>query len=491
MSKVFATKQERSLAGAGEMGRRLGMLQIQEPSAALEGASAWLDSLVAAEELKPERCLEVILQIDEAVLPQTRRLSREFLTTPQLPRSTEYRLWKTSHGYWHRLATSYEHCLSRLSGTGKSKTGVAWARLLHACGNWLKWAHFRYGPVPGELWSRAGAAYLAAERGKIAGQPVTLYAGYRDTTPAAEYLGVLLLKASSMDNLLPVEIEIAERLIAHLLPNFSLTDQARPDNVYWVDTDRPLPPTRLARLPEITATLRFFATTSALGSLGRLRAEAAMRGLLPADVNLGAQYPVKVVLSVIDHLTTCWSPVPPMRHHERRRVRSRMNVVGSLPEIRQHLAGQARDTEAAESWTVEDVSQGGIGAHVSLVGKEWLKVGSLVGLQPEGGDNWLVGVVRRFVRETDALGNVGIETLSKQPRGIVADSHGLRREIVMLDPPQEGAELRLALSADDWEEQAPLYADIDGRRFLLLPEDLLDTGVGHVVGSYRAEVSFA
>jgi hypothetical protein len=64
---------------------------------------------------------------------------------------------------------------------------------------------------------------------------VELYAGYRETTPAAEYLGVMLLKASSMDNLLPVEIEIAERLIAHLLPGFALTDQARPENVYWVD----------------------------------------------------------------------------------------------------------------------------------------------------------------------------------------------------------------------------------------------------------------
>lgn len=485
---VFARKETHPLAKADDAERLLHALTADEPSKAIEDAAAWLDSLAAADDMKPERRLELILRIDAAAMPQTRRLTLAFLATPPLPRAAEYRLWRVTHGYWQRLATAYD---DSLGSAGKRLSGLACARLLHACGNWLKWAHFRYGPIPDELWALAGSAYLAAERRGVAAQPVPLYAGYSDTTPEAEYLGVLLLKASSMDNLLPLEIEIADRLITHLLPGFALTGEARQENVYWVDPARPLPPTRLARMPEATPTLRFFATAPAVGALGRLRAEAATRGLLPADVNLGAEYPARTVLSVIDHLNTCWSPVPPMRHHPRRRVRGRMSVVGSLPGIRQRLSGQVADAGEADSWTIEDVSQGGIGAHVPLAGKDWLKVGTLVGLQPEGGDNWLVGVVRRFVRETDAVGNVGIETLSKQPRGVVAYSHGLRTEIVMLDPPREGGELRMAVSPHDWEEQVPLFADIDGRRFLLLPEDFIDAGSGHVVGSYRAEAALA
>jgi len=488
---LFARKEDHPLANAEDAEQLLHALTRDEPSKALEDAAAWLDSIVSAGDMRAERRLELILQIDAAAMPQTRRLTLGFLTSPQLPRAAEYRMWRVSHGYWRRLATAYDECLSRVGGVGKRQSGLVCARLLHACGNWLKWAHFRYGPVPNDLWSLAGAAYLAAERSGVATLPVPLYAGFRETTATAEYLGVLLLKASSMDNLLPVEIEIAERLIAHLLPGFALTDQAQPENVYWVDPACPLPPTRLACIPEVTPTLRFFATAPAVGALGRLRAEAATRGLLPADVNLGAQYPAKTVLSVIDHLSTCWSPVPPMRHHPRRRVRGRMSVVGNLPGIGRRLAGQSENADDADSWTIEDVSQGGIGAHVSLAGKDWLKVGTLVGLQPEGGDNWLVGVVRRFVRETDSVGNVGIETLSKHPRGVVAYSHGLQTEIVMLDPPREGGELRLAVSPTDWEEQVPLFADVDGRRLLLLPEDLVDAGIGHVVGSYRAEAALA
>ncbi len=485
---LFLRKDAHPLARGDDAERQLRALTEEEPAQAVEDASAWLDSLLAAE-MKPERRLELIQRIDAATMPQTRRLIRAFLAPTEPARTAEYRLWRIGHGYWQRLAHAYDDALR--AGAGGRLAAMVRARLLHACGNWLKWAHFRYGPVPSELWALAGAAYLGAERAGLAERTVALYKGHRETTPAAEYLGVLLLKASSMDNLLPVEVEIADRVIAHLLPGFALTGEARQENVYWVDPARALPPTRLALMPEPTPTLRFFATAPAIGALGRLRAEAATRGLLPADVNLGAEYPARTVLSVIDHLNTCWSPVPPMRHHPRRRVRGRLSVVGSLPGIRRRLSGLAAASEEADSWTIEDVSQGGIGAHVPLVGKDWLRVGTLVGMQPEGGDNWLVGVVRRFVRENDVVGNVGIETLSKQPRGVIAYSHGLRTEIVMLDPPQEGGELRLAVSPHDWEEQLPLFADVDGRRFMLLPEDLIDAGAGHVVGSYRAEVALS
>lgn len=485
---LFPRKDAHPRARADDAERQLRVLTEEAPAKAVEDASAWLDSLLAAE-MKPERRLELIQRIDAATMPQTRRLITAFLMPSEPARAAEYRLWQIGHGYWRRLALAYDDALR--AGDGGRQAAVIQTRLLHACGHWLKWAHFRYGPVPAELWALAGAAYLGAERAGLADRAVELYKGHRETTAAAEYLGVLLLKASSMDNLLPMEVEIADRVIAHLLPGFALTREARQENVYWVDPARALPPTRLARMPEPTPTLRFFATAPAIGALGRLRAEAITRGLLPADVNLGAEYPARMVLAVIDHLNTCWSPVPPMRHHPRHRVRGRMSVVGSLPGIRRRLSGLETDAEEADSWTIEDVSQGGIGAHVPLVGKEWLRVGTLVGMQPEGGDNWLVGVVRRFVRENDVVGNVGIETLSKQPRGVVAYSHGLRTEIVMLDPPQEGGELRLAVSPHDWEEQLPLFADVDGRRFMLLPEDLIDAGAGHVVGSYRAEAALS
>ncbi len=495
MMKLFGNKVDHPLADPDEVQRVLKELPAQEASVALDSAAAWYESLMSTAEFKPERRLEVMLQIDEAVLPHTRRLARDYLVAPRQTRAHEYRQWQINHSYWTRLAEAYEDILRRcreddkVAATIKPQMALLCARHLNACGGRLKWQQFRYGPITSELWTSAGQAWLDALRARVAGLCVNLYSNVT-TTPEAEYLRILILYSSSPDNLLPVEIEIAERLIAYLLPNFSLTDLAKPENVYWVDAAKPLPPTRLARIPEITPTLRFYATGSALDALGKLRASIETRGALPGEINFGAQYSPRLVLQVIDHLTTCWAPVPPMRHHERRSIKSRMAVVGRLDAICLQLIGQSDDEgERVESWVVENVSLGGIGAQVSLIGKDWLRVGSLVAMQPEGGTSWLIGIVRRFVRESEAIGTVGIETLSKNPTGHIADSQGLPTPVVLLDPPVEGGELRVALSIAAWEEQKPLLVEVGGKFWRLAPCSLVETGAGHVIGTCRARAA--
>jgi hypothetical protein len=494
MMRLFGNKVDHPLADDAEVQRVLKELPAQEASAALDSAAAWYESLMATAEFSPEARLDLLLRLDETVLPHTRRLARDYLVTPRQTRAHEFRLWQIDHNHWERLAAAYEDTLCRYVDDDKGAAALRpqlpllCARLLNACGNRLKWQQFRYGPVTPELWTSAGLAWLTAVRAQVAGVQVSLYANSGTTTPEAEYLRILILSSSSPDNLLPVEIEIAERLIAHLLPNFSLTDQARPDNVYWVDAEKPLPPTRLARIPEITATLRFYGTGSALAELGKLRASIVARGALPGEINFGAQYSPRLALQVIDHLAACWAPMPPMRHHERRRIKSRMSVIGRLDAICLQLIGHPEaDADQVESWVVEDVSQGGIGAQVSLAGKDWLRVGSLIAMQPVGGANWLLGVVRRFSRETEATGIVGVETLSKQPTAYIADSLGLPTPVVLLDLLREGGEVRVAMSIAAWEEQKPLRVDVGGQPWRLPPGTLIETGAGHVIGSCRAQ----
>jgi hypothetical protein len=496
MLKLFGNKVDHPLADPDEVQRVLKDLPAQEAAAALDSAAAWYESLIATSEFRLEQRLEIILKLDEAVLAHTRRLARDYLVAPRQTRAHEYRLWQINHNYWSALADAYGDTLRRYGADEKAGSAIKpqlallCARCLNACGGRLKWQQFRYGPIAPDLWLSAGTAWLAAVRAQVAGQSVQIYANGGTTTPEAEYLRVLVLYSSSPDNLLPVEIEIAERLIAHLLANFSLTDQARPENVYWVDVAKPLPPTRLARIPEITPTLHFYATGSALDALGQLRMSIEKRNALPGEINFGAQYSPRLVLHVIEHLALCWAPMPPMRHHERRSVKSRMTVVGRFETICLHLIGQGEDeAERAESWVVEDVSQGGIGAQVSLAGKEWLRVGSLIAMQPEGGSNWLLGVVRRFSRETESIGIVGVETLSKNPASYIADSLGLPTPVILLDPPLEGADIRVAMSIAAWEEQKRLRVEIGSRNWRLSPGALIETGAGHVIGNCRVEAA--
>jgi hypothetical protein len=490
MRRLFTSKVDHPLADAKEVRRVLNELPALEAAAALDSATAWLESLAATPEFPPEQRLDVVLQIDQAALPQSRKLARNYLTGARQSRAVEYRLWQVAHGYWAALAAVYRQALGLQheagagGGAAAPQPALVCARLLHAYAGALKWNQFRYGPVDKEFWLLAGEAYRQAGAAKIASRAVTLYAGSEATTPEAEYLKILILQSSAMDSLLPIEIEIAERLIAHVLPAFSLTEQARPDNVCWVDFAKALPPTRLTVIPEITPSLRFYSTSSALVALAALRASIEATGRLPTDVNFGGQYSPRVVLPVMEHLATCWSPQPPMRSHARRQFKSRVTIVHDLAAVRLALLDLPVDAEAAESWVVEDVSQGGIGAQVPLAGMNWLKVGSLVGMRPEGGNNWLVGLVRRFSRISESAGGVGIETLSKTPRAMVADSHGLRTDIIALDPLAAGAVVRLVLSVEAWEEQTPLDVAVDGRLLRLRPIARLEEGSGYVVGRY-------
>jgi hypothetical protein len=90
----------------------------------------------------------------------------------------------------------------------------------------LKWRQFHYGPVDGSTWLTLGEVYRAAVEARLDQKPLLLYPGGGETTVEAEYLKALIFHASAMDNLKPLQIEIAERFIGYFLPFFSLAPRA-------------------------------------------------------------------------------------------------------------------------------------------------------------------------------------------------------------------------------------------------------------------------
>lgn len=489
MLGIFSSKPDHPLADAKEAKALFDALPGREPQGAVEEATGLLESLPGVEGFKPEQRLALIFQLDEAAIVPARRLGRDYVSA-RLSRAQEQRLFEASRDYWKALIAAYGDSLRRFESkekgaeTIKPSLPLLHARLLHGAGQLLKWRQFRYGPTDGELWLLMGSTYLGAIGHKVVDKALPLYPGATEPTSAeAEYLRALVFQASSMDNLLPVEVELAEYLIAHFLPRFVFTAEVRPDNVYWVDAAKPLPPARLARAPDVVPTLRFFNSTAAVEAVQKLQQSISQEGRVPAGVSLGGNYTPDIVLPVLEHLAMCWAPKPPMRNHARHRVTSRLMVVHGIAGIHRQLSGSGDFTEC-EDWVVDDVSQGGMGAKVALGGADWIRVGSLVGMQPQGGGNWLVGMVRRFARASEAVGAVGIQTLSKTPRAIVADAGGLRTEGILLDTPQKGGTVRMAMPTDSWEDGVGLIFPLDGVRVKLFPEGVLDRDVGTMIASY-------
>ena len=468
---------------------------------ALDEIAGWLESLLVTDECGAAAIYEAAILFDDAAQAPLKRLAREYLHTPRLARSNEKRLWSINHGFWTLLAGVYERCLKGADAGGaagealRSRLPVLVSRLLAALRTVLKWEQFHYGPTPPAIWLRMGRALEAAGAAGVAGKRVALGSG-GVTSPDLEYARAMAFLAASMDSLLPAEIELGERLIAHFLPGFVFGPQVHEDSVYWVDLKLEQPPMRLARMPAAAVpSLRFFKPDAAHAQMLALLQSLERGDDMPPEINLGAPYPVRAILPVLRHLSAYLAPIPPQRLHARHAVKHRMSVLNGLINAFVVFSGDFGGRPAGlqmESWVVENVSRGGFGALVSSIPGEWLRVGALVSLQPEGGDNWLLGIVRRYRRENENESRVGIEALSRQVLSVELKvrtsssvASGSPVPGLLLEDGGDAEEVRLVLPPAAFDLREPLEYQSDGRRYLLAPVALLEQTEDYDLARYR------
>jgi hypothetical protein len=285
---------------------------------------------------------------------------------------------------------------------------------------------------------------------------------------------------------LPVEIELVERLIAHLSGSFKLTSTLQPDIVYCFDLANHEPPVRAAHLPHRAPTLRYFAAGGAVKEIQKLAQTVKSTGAVPSGIALGGNYEPEVVLDALDHLALYWSPQQPERKAPRHRVKSRLTVTYGFDGVLAALdpTGEVRfDARKVESWIVENVSTGGFGASVPQIKGEWLKIGCLLGLQPEGGSNWVVGVIRRFQRDSSQQGTVGIQTLGRAalPVQVKLQSGQAGTSLdsetaILLNPVDSAPEAQLLLRTGALAAGQNLVLERHGKVHLLLPAGATEHG---------------
>ena len=462
---LFSAKPEHPLADAKELRRAIAELPLDNAFKAVDEVLAWFESLLSAEGFKPEQLFDTVRQLDEAAQPHLRRLTRDYLHSPRLSKTEERRLWTASTAFWDLLARLYEQSLARYRGKEKGADALKpHLSLIHA---------------------RLILAY-------VAGRLLLLYPGQSSSSSATlEYLKVLMFHASSMDSLLPAEIELAERLIGHCLPQFVFGSRSGPESVYWIDPAQPLPPVRLTREPQAAPTLRFFAPGNAPQTLAELIRSVEL-GTVPEEVNLGGQYPARMILPVLHHLAMHWAPTPPLREHRRHQVKSLLTVVNGFEAAFQVFSGKPDGDGAAESWIADNVSLGGFGALVPNLRGDWLRIGALLAMQPEGGSNWLLGVVRRYGRESDTQAAVGIQTLARQalavelrPRSTSAYALAAGIPGMLLRDGMEEGEVWVVMPTASFDVRENLECEAEGRHLLLTPMDIQESGSDYEIARYR------
>lgn len=499
---LFSSRPDHPLGDPKEFKRILSEVPLDNAYKAVDEIHGWLESLRSAEGFRVDHYFDVICQLDDAAQPHVRRLSRDYLNSPRLSKSEERRLWTMSVNYWAEVAGLYARCLERArqnpkdkgSEAIKSSLPLAATRLMGARATQLKWIAFRYGPVNETMWRGLGLPYLEAEAAGYAQKPVQRYPAQPALTSVSQqYLNALILNASSMDSLMPLEIELADRLIAHFQNQFVFSAECQRDSVYWIDAANGSAPVRLARRPEqLLPSLRFFSPGKAQQALDDLL-HTVERGEIPRDLNLGGEYTAKSLLPVLRHLALYWAPEPPQREHPRHSVKTRIAVLQGFDDCFTVFAGDVArlgKEQTAESWVVENVSLGGFGAGVDELG-DWLKIGALISIQPEGGDNWVLGVVRRFGKEPDGRANVGIQALSRNAQGVELrprtagfSATGAIPGLWLRDDSVPG-EVRMVLPLASFDLRESLEFSQGDKHYLLTPIELEETGSQFEIGRYR------
>jgi hypothetical protein len=503
MLNLFSTRPDHPLGEAREFKRVLAELP-QDSLKAVDEIYGWFESLRQADDFRLDYLHEVISGLDEAAQPHLRRLTRHYLGTSRLSKNDERRLWTMCFNYWGEVSWLYAACFGRFNANPKGKGASAFkasvplaaTRLMAARANQIKWLEYRYAVIGEDMWHGIGLPCLAAEAGGYAQKPVQLYPGTPGMTcVASQYLQALVREASSLSMLLPFEIEIADRLIAHFLPTFVFSQEPLPGNVYWIDAAGTQPPARLVGRPaKSSPSLRFFQPGPAYSALNELT-RVVERGTVPKDLNLGVACSAAILLRVLRHLALYWAPVTPQREHVRHAVKTRMAVLQGFESSLAVFAGNVARLgveQSAESWVVENVSLGGFRAGVDDAG-DWLTIGSLLCLQPEGGDNWVLGIVRRRNVNADSQASIGIQTLSRDAQSIELHPRmtGLSSADaipgIWLRESNADEQIRLVLPPGGFNVRQSLEFVQKERRHLLTPMELEESGGSFEIGVYREQ----
>lgn len=494
ISLFGSSKPDHPMADIREARKLLAELPAGDAVKCVDELTHWLQSVMAEEHFRPDYRAQLVQLLDEAAQSHVRKLAREYMLSPRLAKIQEIRLWKAIFEYWRQAALAYAGCVDLYAAGAKGADALKGsmplllARALRALAAQVKWSYVRYGPLDPAVWGCIAKVYALAETRKFAQSAVALYPGIPgETTAEREFLKAVMLSASSPDSLLPLEMELCERLIAHFCAAFTLRLDLQPDIAYWIDLAAGQAPLRLARPPQLAPTLRFFAAGRALEELEALIRTVRTTGGIPPQVNLGGSYPAETVLDVLDHLALYWSPKPPQRKHPRHRVKSRLDVVHGFDGVLGVFGAGPGDDAATETWIVENVSAGGFGASIPEIKGDWLKIGCLLGLQPEGGDTWVLGVVRRLQREIPLKGSVGIQTIARSAELLQLSLSGGGSEtgILVSDGSEPAGEARVLLRAGVFVSGQNMEYRMGETTRLLLPQGVLERGDEHELARFR------
>ena len=500
LSGIFGKKSDHPLADIRSAQALLDDLPKNDAHKMLMELTDWIESVSDNTDFKLDHQFAVLLLLDETAQPYVRKLARDYFAPQELNKFQENRLWLVLGNLFRHAAKAYCAVFSRYCNNDKGAAAVKAhvpllaARAVHSMTGQLKYICARYGPIDKAIWDDLARIYRHAEQQQYLDTPLGLYSGASDNTTVKRQIGHLLgWYGCGVDTLSPLYMHLTERIVAQHCSDIHIGAQQDENSLFCFDMDHPAAPMRVKVGATVHTSTRFIGMAAMQPKLDSM-VKALGKGVVPENLNLGGTYDAELVREAAQFLLD-YLAEPPLRRNVRRSIKVNLNVTNGFAKVIERTdVGLNFSEEQPALWEIDDISTSGFFTVLPAQGTDGLRIGSLLGVQPDGVPNWGVAVVRRMMRDDANRLHVGVEMLANQIVGIALSQSGGGNEGFEDGQPalwlqaKQGTplgETSLLMKADTFSAHRSLQAQLDGKNYLLIPNGLQEKGLDYDLAKFR------
>ena len=499
LSGIFGKKSDHPMADIKSAQALLNDLPRNDAYKSLLELSEWVESVADNADFRLAHRLAVLRLLDETAQPYARKLTRDYFTPQEPNKFQENRLWLALDSFYRHIAVAYCAAFERYCGGDKGAAAIKAqlpmlaARAVYAMTGQLKYACARYGPVNKAIWSNLAQLYRHAEQQQYLDTPLTLYPGVAgDTTVKGEAARLLGWYGCGVDTLRPLYMHLTERIVGQYCSGIGIGAQQDANTLFSFDLDHPAAPVRTSVDSTVHPSMRFVGMAGMQPKLAAL-VKTLEKGVVPESLNLAGNYDAELVREAAQYLLN-YLASPPSRRSARRGIRVGMNVVNGFDKMVEHTDIALNFSEEHPAhWDVEDISAGGFRTILSAQGADGIRIGGLLGVQPDGVSYWGAAVVRRLMRDDANCLHVGAEMLTNRIIGISLSQSGGGGGFedgqpalwLQAKPGEAAGEAQLLLKAGAFSAHRSLQTQVDGKKYLLIPGRLQEKGSDYDLATFR------
>lgn len=500
MLRLFGSKSDHPLANMKSAQQLLDALPKADAVDVLQEIGHWIEELFdPANDFRLDHQFAVLRMLDDVGHVHLRKIIHSYFAAVPPSAFQENRLWGAMNTYFAFSELGYMHVLAGLrngekgSSTIKASTALICARGVYAIFGMIECAAVRYAQIDPQLWVHLAQFYAYAEAEKCHDEALVVYSGLGGNTSIQSlFAGVLMWYTAAVGSFRPLDMHIAKRLVTYMSKSFPVSTQCQPGSLFAFDLNSPLPPARVKEEGAMyPAGMRFVGSGEAPKQLEDML-KTLGKNLVPEELNMGVAYSAEVVAEVAHELTECCQVPLPLRRHARSKIKVNMHVAnGFFSVVEQSDEWLNLDDAACESWDVEDISVSGVRCVLPAGRPTSVKIGALVGLQPDKVEHWGAGIVRRMSRDAQNNLHVGVEMLAKKVFSIVLHGHdGIKADAIhpalFLDKSgAQNGECWILMRQDTFSINHSPNTELNGENLLLLPLGLVEKGVDFELARYR------